>query len=329
MAHKLPEFETANEEQGAIVVQEILKLPAPTDIVGSDILSFFGDFIEIDLQAISTMVLNVYGTWVGTQVFEATVDGTNWFMINAFEKSSSTYVSTFTANGQFYLFPAAFKKVRIRNTVYTSGSCTVTYDASNATFQQLVALDNFGRTINRVSGVNFSDISQVTEQRLWVDAKITAFPAGSIQSWSSKLKYLDMNASNGGVARLTPITNTTWVNVFSYSGSGYLSGFLLNVETFPLWRFRIIVDGSDIMIDSNGMLTDNMTDDNIYDLDVDLDVSQTSVGMSKGSHDRILFNPPLGTPIYFQTSIQIQLKRDTGAGNKKFQAGLIIMSKET
>lgn len=165
--------------------------------------------------------------------------------------------------------------------------------------------------------------------RLKVDTVISAFPTNSLQSWSSKLRFVDMNVANGGVARGTSVTNAAWTTVFSYTGSGYLAGALINVETFPDWRFRFLIDGADVFLDGNGILSDDITTDTIYDLDVDLDVSQLSMGLSKGSHDRLIYNPPLNTPVYFATNVSFMVRRAAGAANKKFQAGLVVMSKET
>jgi hypothetical protein len=146
------------------------------------------------------------------------------------------------------------------------------------------------------------------------------------RSWGSKLRYIDMNASNGGVARASAIT-TTWTDIFSYSGSGYVAGFIVNVETFTLWKFRLIIDGEEIF-DSNGITSDDITTDTLYDLDDVTDVNQAAIGISKGSHDRFVFSAPLGQVIKYTSSVTIKLARVSG-GSKKFQAGLIILSKET
>lgn len=147
--------------------------------------------------------------------------------------------------------------------------------------------------------------------------------------WSKKLRQLDMNASNGGVARGTSITNSSWVDIFSYSGSGFFAGAIINIETFTLWRMRIVIDSQEILLDSNGILSDDIQGDTVYDMDDTSDVTQAVIGISKGSHDRFVYSPPLNFPIYYSTSISIKLKRDTGAPSKKFQAGFINLSKET
>lgn len=144
-------------------------------------------------------------------------------------------------------------------------------------------------------------------------------------SWSKKLRYVDMNVASGGVARATSIPNSaSWTTIFSYSGSGYIAGALVNVETFSTgWEFRLTIDG-DIVFQ---LLDTDITGDAIYDLDDVADVNEAYLGLSKGSHDRFLWHAPLSSPVYYATSVVIDIRRQAGA--KKFQAGLMILSKET
>lgn len=159
--------------------------------------------------------------------------------------------------------------------------------------------------------------------RLKVDA---SFSSGAVPNANSKLRYIDMNASNGGVERLTTITNATWVDVYNYTGSGYVFGFFLNIETFTQWRVRFLVDGEEIF-DTNGILTDDVTGDAIYDLDNDSG-SDNYFGITKNAHDRFSWHGPLDYPVRFASSIVIKVKRETGAGAKKFQSGIINLTKE-
>lgn len=163
-----------------------------------------------------------------------------------------------------------------------------------------------------------------TADRLRVEASFPSFTT-TVPSWSSKLRYIDMNAAGGGVARGTSIPNSAaWTTLYSYSGSGFIGGFICNVETFATgWEFRLIVDGDTIF----QLLDTDLSGDAIYDVDDVTDVNQAFFGISKGSHDRFLWHPPMFSPLYFSTTVQVQLRRQAGA--KKFQAGLIALSKET
>ena len=172
-------------------------------------------------------------------------------------------------------------------------------------------------------GTNGTTIGN-TNDRLKVDAQFTSITT-TVPSWSKNLRYMDMNASSGGIARGTSIaTSATWTTIYSYSGSGFIAGLLINVETFTGWEFKLLVDGETIF----DFLDSDLSGDTIYDVDDIGDFNQATLGISKGSHDRFIFHSPLSSPIYYTSSVTVQIRRPT-AGAKKFQAGLMIMSKET
>lgn len=79
------------------------------------------------LNAIETVSVNITGTWVGTVVFEATIDGTNFFTIDGVAfNSSGAFVTSTTANGQWQFNVAAVQSVRARVSTYTSGTVVIT-----------------------------------------------------------------------------------------------------------------------------------------------------------------------------------------------------------
>jgi hypothetical protein len=160
--------------------------------------------------------------------------------------------------------------------------------------------------------------------RLKVDMMLNS-QTSTVPSWSRKLRYADMNASNGGIARGTDVPITAnWTTIYSYSGSGFIAGFLVNVETFTIWEFQLVVDGDTIFT----IISSDLSGDSLYDLDDISDLNQAFLGISKGSHDRLIFHPPMNSPIYYASSVQVKIRRQSGT-QKKFQAGLMILSKET
>lgn len=161
---------------------------------------------------------------------------------------------------------------------------------------------------------------------LCTDTVITSLPSSSVQAWSTKLRYLNMDASNGGIAWGSAV-GTTATTIFKYTGSGYIAGFLINTELFTDWIYSFLIDGIEIF-PTGGLLSNNITGDSLYDLDDVSPPNQDMIGISKGSHDRLVYTTPLAIPIRFDSVVEIKLHRGV-AGTKKFQSGLIIMSKET
>jgi len=161
-----------------------------------------------------------------------------------------------------------------------------------------------------------------TGDRLKVDATFSSSTT-TVPSWSKKLRYDDMNVSTGGIARDTSLSGGTWTTVYLYNGSGYLAGILMNVESWKDWEFRLIVDTETIFT----LKADDIQNDKIYDLDDIDDVNQAFLGVSKGSHDRFLWHPPFSSSLYYASNVTVQARKIGGA--KKFQAGLVVLSKET
>jgi hypothetical protein len=165
-----------------------------------------------------------------------------------------------------------------------------------------------------------------SDNRLWVQSNISQVPSG-MMAMNSKLRYLDMNVSNGGIARGSTVS-TSWVNVFNRSGSGYLFFAIVSFETNTDWEFRIVIDGEELF-GSSGISINDIIGNSIYDLDTvgkgngDLD---DHIGIVLGDHNRLTWHPPSGASLYFSSSIVIKIKRKAGTASKKFNAGLVSLT---
>lgn len=104
--------------------------PLPVTILGdtaaSGSISGGGGAVTMDLNGRSGLSFQITGTWSGTIVFEASVDGSTYTDSFAFGFGSQAIASSTTANGAWTAAVPGFKKWRVRGTSWSSGTATVT-----------------------------------------------------------------------------------------------------------------------------------------------------------------------------------------------------------
>src|SRR5512139_1364295 len=92
--------------------------------------------LDCSVHAMGTMVFEVTGTWKGKIVVEGAVDGTynNLSIVQPGGAIAFTGVNNDNQNGVYRaLIIAGYTSVRLRMSTYTSGTATVTMNASQTT----------------------------------------------------------------------------------------------------------------------------------------------------------------------------------------------------
>lgn len=74
--------------------------------------------------------VQITGTWVGTQQFQGTVDGSTWASIKAYAVADGALATSATANGLWLVPVAGFTQIRVYNSAFTSGTAVVTWCVS-------------------------------------------------------------------------------------------------------------------------------------------------------------------------------------------------------
>lgn len=91
-----------------------------------------------DLQGHATAMIDIRGTFVGTVVFEGTVDGTNYLALAAYNLVTGAYVASATAAVNVALSCAGYRRIRVRCSAFTSGSIVVAIRATIADFSTII-----------------------------------------------------------------------------------------------------------------------------------------------------------------------------------------------
>lgn len=91
-----------------------------------------GQFNRQLVDGEANAMFQVYGTFVGTTVFEVSIDGYNFFATNAINISTGAFVANTTTalNGEIEV--SSYKYVQIRCSLYTSGRILTNLKLSNA-----------------------------------------------------------------------------------------------------------------------------------------------------------------------------------------------------
>lgn len=96
---------------------------------GNFTLAASGDKVELNVRGLNTLAIQVVGAMSATLAFEGTVDGRNWFALNATPTNSNTAVTSTTAAGVWFANVAGLIAVRVRCSAWTSGTPTIAIQA--------------------------------------------------------------------------------------------------------------------------------------------------------------------------------------------------------
>lgn len=91
-----------------------------------------------DLSGHATAMIDIRGTFVGTAVFEGTVDGTNYIAMVAYNLTTGAYVASVTAAANVALSCAGFRRIRVRCSAFTSGAIVVGIRATIADLSTII-----------------------------------------------------------------------------------------------------------------------------------------------------------------------------------------------
>lgn len=309
--------------------------PLFQDAINTGTLTALNSDVIIELHNSSGAIVNITGTWTGTILIEGTNDNfTTAQNAAVFTPPAGVITAGITTNGYYRLVAVSgFTHVRARMSAYTSGTATIVLSASiGAGLAPTVSVnyDSMLGTSKLTGNTDNTKIGNVGD-RLKTDTNITSIVGGLSLSTSKKLRYDDMNVGNGGIARATVIIlGAAQTTVYNRTGSGVFIGFIINLESASTatqnWQINLIIDGEEIF-NTTGINTSDLVDNTIYNFNTGGTREPSSLGMEMVD-STVYFTTSNIFPISYSSSVVIKIKKTTGA-NKKFQAGLVLLTKET
>lgn len=304
----------------------VTQIVTPTDISASGSLGSLNATSIVAIHGIGNIVFSVSGTWVGTiQLFGSPDGGITYSSALSSVQIGQAFSSSLTANGVYRIItPASYTHIKFQMTSYTSGTANFTANASEVASTVLAYQTNHNNFLGTqyLKGATDNTLIGNSTDRLKVDTGNFLPPA---------LSYDDMNVANGGIARQTAVTTGSTVTLYSYSGTGVIFGFILNLQALTGgtgWQIDLLLDGTHVF-GATGINTIDLNSNTIYDIGSIATDLQSSIGFAI-IDKRMQWIVPNNGLIKFTTSIQLQVKNNgAGGASQKFQAGLMLLLKGT
>ena len=166
------------------VAGNLLVSPTPqTDRTGTGTITALNGVVAVNTQGCSNITFSITGTWVATLVAEVSVDGTTWVSISGLNILTELDIFSTTTNITWTIKCGSFAQVRIRSSLFTSGTVAIAYDASSGinSFDPTYGNNNTARPsqsqlVSGSDGTNIIPIATDSLGRL-VTSSLTGFGA--------------------------------------------------------------------------------------------------------------------------------------------------------
>lgn len=200
------------------------------DFSGSGTIAALNATVVATTNGCSSVTFDVTGTWVATLVIEATVGDSNWFSVNGDVDISDTISSSFTTNTFVTIPCGSFSQVRLRSSLYTSGTASISWDSSigsnvieifnttPASLQATVRLnDASGNSILSINNqIETRDVLNVSSQYRAQSITTTVAEALGAGTILVNRKLLHITPTNGTIywGYSNTVTTTTGTPIF-------------------------------------------------------------------------------------------------------------------
>jgi hypothetical protein len=218
----------------------------PQFVSNTGTLSGATQVVNLPITSESAGTVQITGTWVGTITFEATLDGTTFYPINAVSASTSSPQTTTTVNGLYRLTPAGTLSFRANMTSFTSGTANILIRATNGVggiFSNQVIPTILSSSQNALSVGIKATMTAYGYQRMTLEPKVQfadSFDGGTLEVTDKWTQTGTVSLSNSS-ALIGNITTTSTVNAIqskptfpslglSFQVLAWVGGF----ETSPL-----------------------------------------------------------------------------------------------
>lgn len=224
-----------------------------TRVISQNISALNGE-VFFDCAGTDSTSVDIRGTFVGTFVVEATINGTNYFSIPFFVPTTEFWVTTITAAGSWIChLPSGCKRVRVRSTAFTSGTAIVylrgsssgniTYAKPIPTVLSVTATAAASATVTATlaaAGVGlFHYITRIRISK-YVSATLTAGAAPSIVTSTNLASTPSFDFKTLGALGDSEVMDIDFTgNPLKSSNANTATTFVAPVLTGAIWKIQV------------------------------------------------------------------------------------------
>jgi hypothetical protein len=181
--------------------------------------------VVLNTQGTGTTQFNITGSWVGTILFEVSVDGTNWVAAKVLPRypTGLPEVSSTTANGQWAIATGGLNSFRVRGNPWTSGTATIWLEGgAGAQDIQTISLiyDPVSGNVPAVKGSSTSPVAADNSLVVSLSPNSAQFATSTTATTLTGTNPQTIGTSSSAVVNATPsrkeitITNTGTTVIF-------------------------------------------------------------------------------------------------------------------
>ena len=155
--------------------------------------------VKLIVEGLSSVAFDITGTFVGTTIFEYTINGTDWYTLTANVVGAATTATGSTDVGKWSVNVAGFYAIRVRCSAYTSGTIVVAINATLAGSRTVTPQSDVSTTTKSATIANGASLSEeidlggyglaaIEMPAAWTAANLT-FQAASASAGTFKNVY--------------------------------------------------------------------------------------------------------------------------------------------
>ena len=218
-------------------------------ISGQGSIAALNAFVAVPVTGVAALSYAVTGNWVGTLIFQYSLDGLTWYTDATLNTVTGAFLSATTTNGSFTASIGSYKFYRIVATAWTSGTASIVYNGSASSNFVVAQLPQLPSTLGINTAVNSLPVVIASNSVLQPPPTFTASTVclttalveGSIALTSAKI--LAMESRTSTAFRLSTTSGNT-INTQNFEavlagreyyqdGINFTGSFFFSAETLP------------------------------------------------------------------------------------------------